>query len=132
MSTPATLVRYLVPRLEWQVPAHYNIADDVCTKWADGSGRLALIDEDVNGRIRRFSFDQLEASSSRLAGAFTRLGLIAGDRVAVVGTIVNRASSTATMRVRLNFKTLNISISLELFSRMQIACKKAGIVIKRL
>ena len=84
MSTPAPLVRYLFPPPEWQVPARYNIADDVCTKWADGSGRLALIDEDAEGRIRRFSFDQLEALSSRLAGALARLGLAAGDRVAVM------------------------------------------------
>lgn len=68
----------------WNVPAVFNIAQDVCGKWADGSKRLALIEEDQEGGVRRYTFDQLEASSNQLANTFADCGLRALDRVAIL------------------------------------------------
>lgn len=33
----------LADTFQWRIPAAYNIGVDACDKWADGSGRLALI-----------------------------------------------------------------------------------------
>jgi len=73
----------LVSRFQWQVPANFNIGVDVCDKWADGSGRLALIYEKSNGDQTRYTFDQIKAQSNRLANSLERHGIRRGDRVAV-------------------------------------------------
>lgn len=44
----------------WQVPERYNIAVDACDKWADGSGRLALIQEESPATVQRDTFDDLK------------------------------------------------------------------------
>ena len=68
---------------EWQVPAQYNIGVDVCDKWADGSGRLALIYETREGEQTRFTFDELKTLSNQFANALMRAGLKRGDRVGI-------------------------------------------------
>ncbi len=51
----------LTGNFTWQIPERYNIGVDVCDKWADGSGRLALIYEERDGSATRYSFDDLKA-----------------------------------------------------------------------
>ena len=68
---------------QWQVPAAYNIGVDVCDKWADGSGRLALIYEKSDGAQTRYTFDQIKAQSNQLANSLARYGIRRGDRVAI-------------------------------------------------
>jgi hypothetical protein len=36
-------------QFEWRIPARYNIGVDACDKWADGSGRLAIVQESRDG-----------------------------------------------------------------------------------
>ncbi|MGA0570031.1 acyl-CoA synthetase [Variovorax sp. VNK109] len=69
---------------QWEIPEKFNIAQDVCTRWADGSGRLALIDEDADGKVRRFTFDELDEMSNRLANVLAAQGVSEGDRVAIL------------------------------------------------
>ncbi len=73
----------LTSSFQWRVPAAYNIGVDACDKWADGSGRLALIHERNDGAQTRYSFDQIKARSNQLANALRRQGVGRGDRVAV-------------------------------------------------
>jgi acetyl-CoA synthetase len=73
----------LLSRVRWDVPAHYNIAADTCDKWADGSGRLALIHETAQGDVARYTFDDLKNASNRLANSFARAGLHRGDRIGI-------------------------------------------------
>ena len=73
----------VVSAFQWQVPAAYNIGVDVCDKWADGSGRLALIYEKSDGAQTRYTFDQVKAQSNQLAHSLTRYGIRRGDRVAI-------------------------------------------------
>lgn len=73
----------LASSFQWRVPAAYNIGVDACDKWADGSGRLALIHEKSDGSQTRYSFDQIKARSNQLANALRRQGVRRGDRVAV-------------------------------------------------
>jgi acetyl-CoA synthetase len=67
----------------WDVPARFNIATAACDRYADGSGKLALIYVDEDGATTRFSFDQMQSFSSRFANVLQADGLARGDRVAV-------------------------------------------------
>jgi acetyl-CoA synthetase len=73
----------LTANFAWHIPARYNIGVDVCDKWADGSGRLALIYEDAEGNATRYTFDQLKALSDRFANALLAAGAQRGDRVGI-------------------------------------------------
>ncbi|MEM5457159.1 acyl-CoA synthetase [Paraburkholderia phytofirmans] len=73
----------LAANFAWHIPARYNIGVDVCDKWADGSGRLALIYEDAEGNATRYTFDQLKALSDRFANALLAAGAQRGDRVGI-------------------------------------------------
>jgi acetyl-CoA synthetase len=68
---------------EWRIPTRYNIGVDACDKWADGSGRLALIFEDAEGRETRYTFDELKTLSDRYANVLRASRAQPGDRVAV-------------------------------------------------
>lgn len=73
----------LTATFEWRIPQRYNIGVDVCDKWADGSGRLALIYEQRDGTATRYSFDTLKTLSNQFANAMQRDGVVQGDRVAI-------------------------------------------------
>lgn len=68
----------------WNIPARYNIGVDICDKWADGSGRLALIHDRSDGEVRHYSFDLLRSLSNRTANLFAKAGLQRGDRVGIL------------------------------------------------
>jgi acetyl-CoA synthetase len=67
----------------WTIPDPYNIAVDVCDKWAGEPGRLALIDATTEPEIR-FTFAELARWSNRWANALAGLGVGRGARVAVI------------------------------------------------
>ena len=67
----------------WNIPAEFNIAIAACDRYADGSGRPALIYCDEDGGVTRLSFDQIAAASRRFANVLCTAGLQRGDRVAV-------------------------------------------------
>jgi len=68
---------------EWNIPERYNIGVDVCDKWADGSGRLALICEKSPDEQSRYTFDDLKAMSNQFAHALLARGVKRGDRVGI-------------------------------------------------
>jgi acetyl-CoA synthetase len=70
-------------RYLWNVPRHFNIGQEVCDKWADGSGKTALICEDKSGQVVRYSFDEIKALSNQLANALVKAGLQRGDRIGI-------------------------------------------------
>jgi acetyl-CoA synthetase len=72
-----------IEAFKWEIPKRYNIAVDVCDKWADGSDRLALIQEDVQGGITRYTFDELKRLSNQFANVLARRGVQRGERVAI-------------------------------------------------
>lgn len=67
----------------WNVPHEFNMAASIC-RWADGSGRPALIFVDEEGGVERHSFDMLDQASNRFANALSAAGLRTGDRLAVL------------------------------------------------
>ena len=68
----------------WELPARFNIGTAVCDRQADGTGRLALIYESPDGKVERFTFDDLKRLSNRCANAFAGFGVKRGDRVGVL------------------------------------------------
>jgi acetyl-CoA synthetase len=68
----------------WRVPDRYNIGVDCCDRWADGSGRSALLHLHADGRLDRISFDALKADSNRLANVLRAHGIGRRDRVSVL------------------------------------------------
>lgn len=68
----------------WQIPARYNIAWDMCGKWADSEpGRLALVHL-LEDNVRDYSFGELWRLSARLANVLAAFGTAQGDRVGVL------------------------------------------------
>ncbi|GJD47574.1 Acetyl-coenzyme A synthetase [Methylobacterium crusticola] len=75
----------LVAGFRWRIPERYNIAVDVCDRWAAADpGRTALLDVAADGRVEAWSFSALREASNRFANALRAHGIAAGDRVAVL------------------------------------------------
>lgn len=68
---------------DWHIPEHFNMGREVCDKWADGTGRTALIYEDKAGKVTTYSFDQIKTLSDKLANTLARAGLQRGDRIGI-------------------------------------------------
>ncbi|MGD9914259.1 MAG: acyl-CoA synthetase [Rhizobiaceae bacterium] len=69
----------------WSIPARYNIAADVCDRWADAEpGRLAILHVGSDGAKRNVSYGELREAANRLASSFVARGLKRGDRVGVL------------------------------------------------
>jgi acetyl-CoA synthetase len=77
--------RYLAARaqLETAMPARYNIAADVCDRWAADRSRVALIVPRADAQALEVTYADLVEQSSRLANALEGMGIARGDRVAV-------------------------------------------------
>jgi acetyl-CoA synthetase len=69
----------------WQVPAHFNIGEACCTRWARATpDAVAIRWEHEDGRSANFTYRELDQETARLAGMLERLGVRRGDRVAIV------------------------------------------------
>jgi len=68
----------------WDVPARLNMGVVACDRHADGTRRLALIYQAPDGRVERFTFDDLKRLSNRCANALAGFSVRAGDRVGVL------------------------------------------------
>ena len=68
----------------WQIPERYNIANDVCDRWASDESRVALIYEDEAKQVHRYTFRDIQRHANRLANVLVGLGLSRGDRVTLL------------------------------------------------
>ena len=72
-------------RFNWPAPARYNIAEQICERWARAApDRVALIYIRPDGERQGYTYIQLSRASSRLANALAAHGLRRGDRCAVL------------------------------------------------
>jgi acetyl-CoA synthetase len=69
-------------RHRWEVPARYNIAQDVCDKHPPE--KLAMIHEDFRGDVREVRWGELQELSNRFASVLATAGVERGDRVAML------------------------------------------------
>ena len=74
----------LCENFRWQIPAKFNIAVDVCGRWADERSRFALYYEDESGFTSAHSFWDIQREANRLANVLAALGTLPGDRVAIL------------------------------------------------
>ncbi|MEM9441418.1 MAG: acyl-CoA synthetase [Pseudomonadota bacterium] len=84
MLTPANSYQVLCQGFRWNVPERFNIATAVCDRFADRTGRLALIECHDGASVTTYSFDDLQRRSNRLANLLEANGLRAGDRLAIL------------------------------------------------
>ncbi|MEO3472751.1 acyl-CoA synthetase [Roseomonas sp. CAU 1739] len=74
----------LIARFQWRIPDSFNIAEVCCDRWADGSGRVALIHVAPDGVQEGITFDALRSTSARFANVLKAQGVGQGHRVAVL------------------------------------------------
>ena len=68
----------------WDVPAHFNIAQACCARWAEDRARFALYWEDESGETSAHTFWDLQREANRLSNALAQAGVARGDKVALV------------------------------------------------
>lgn len=69
----------------WRIPARYNIAADICDRWAAlDPARTAIIEVGQDWRATPVSFGTLRDQSCRLANVLARRGVGRGDRVGIL------------------------------------------------
>ena len=69
----------------WDIPADFNIGRAVADDWAAKvPGKVCLQHFSADGRHLSMTYGELSAQSSALAEALTELGVIRGDRVALL------------------------------------------------
>ena len=69
---------------KWNIPENYNIAYDVCDRWAEDQDRIALVYEDELKNQKVFFFHEVKKYANQLANLFTGLGLKKGDVVTLL------------------------------------------------
>lgn len=68
---------------QWQIPEFFNIGIATCDRWADGSGRPAIISEEADGSVTTWSYDQLKTLSDQFAQVLAEAGIGRGDRIGI-------------------------------------------------
>ncbi len=97
MLTPADDYGSARARFRWKVPKRYNIGVDACDRHArQDPDALALIFEEEDGRVLRFTFGDIRSLSNRFANALVAMGCQRGDRVAI---LLQQAPETAIAHV---------------------------------
>ena len=70
-------------RYDWQIPEFFNIGIATCDRWADGSGRPAILSEEADGSVTTWSYDQLKTLSDQFAQVLAEAGIGRGDRIGI-------------------------------------------------
>lgn len=72
-------------QFRWPTPARYNIADQICERWArHDPDRHAMTYMDPDGGLQNFTYLRLSRLSSQLANTLRAKGVQRGDRCAVL------------------------------------------------
>jgi acetyl-CoA synthetase len=69
---------------KWKIPKYYNMGVDVCDKHAHQRYRLALIYENEEGRIEKYTFWQLKRLTNQFANTLQAFGFGRGDRLGIL------------------------------------------------
>jgi acetyl-CoA synthetase len=71
----------------WSVPSQFNIAQACAHRWAENpleGRRVAIYHEDEAGLPAVWTYSRLSQTANQLANGLTRMGVLTGDRVAVI------------------------------------------------
>jgi acetyl-CoA synthetase len=84
-ADPADHHALIHQQFRWQVPPQFNIAEACCGRWARETPRAVAIRwQREDGHRGSVSYRALQADANRLSHLLRRLGVRAGDRVALV------------------------------------------------
>lgn len=94
-SAPATAPAFDLPpdylalqqAFRWQVPQQFNIAQACCGRWAalpSASERVAVSAYKTGAGATFYTYAQLQLQANRLSNVLAGLGVVRGDRVAIV------------------------------------------------
>jgi len=84
MLKPCDSYEAVYNTFKWKIPEYYNIGVDVCDKHAHQRYRLALIYENEEGRIEKYTFWQLKRLTNQFANTLQAFGFGTGDRLAIL------------------------------------------------
>lgn len=73
--------REIYDAFRWEIPERFNTAVACCDRWANDPARIALIHEQPDGQVRRYTFTELRGLSNRCGNMLVGLGLQRNDRV---------------------------------------------------
>ena len=76
--------REIYQAFRWNIPGDFNIAQYACRRWSRERHRLALYWEDESGEKQAWTFWDLQQAANRLSNALAALGVVRGDRVALI------------------------------------------------
>ncbi len=68
----------------WHVPEQFNIAAACCTRWAQDTARVAIHYEDESGNASVLTYQALQNGANRLSHVLQALGVVRGQRVAII------------------------------------------------
>ncbi len=74
----------LCKAFKWEIPERFNIANFVCSRWANNKSKIAIFYENASGERGKITFWELERESNKLANLLESLGVVKGDRVGVI------------------------------------------------
>ncbi|SEL91972.1 acetyl-CoA synthetase [Roseateles sp. YR242] len=99
-SAVGDIYPHMHARFQWQLPEHISVAELCCGRWArDTPDAPAILSESDSGCRAHYSYGQLQRAAHRLSNALQRLGVGAGDRVALV---MPQRFETAVAHIALN------------------------------
>ena len=82
---PSKTYEKLYDSFSWSNPKQYNIAHDICDRWADSEpGRLALIHKRGDGGTDHYNYGELRDRANRLANALAKAGVTKRDRIGLL------------------------------------------------
>ncbi len=85
MLQPAASYDALTDQFRWDIPGRYNIAADVCDRWAlSEPERPAILEVAPDGTVATITHGNLRARSLALAAGLSARGIGMGDRIAVL------------------------------------------------
>ncbi len=72
----------LVKNFKWEIPSNFNIGISCCD--SHDSEKIALIYENQDGNVEKYSFGKIKELSNRLSNLLITLGMKKGDRFAIL------------------------------------------------
>ncbi|MFG5119784.1 acyl-CoA synthetase [Methylorubrum sp. POS3] len=85
MLKPAATYEALTENFRWEIPERFNIAGDVCDRWAlTEPERPAILEVGHDGTVATVTQGDLRARSLALAAGLAARGVGVGDRIAVL------------------------------------------------
>jgi acetyl-CoA synthetase len=84
MLKPGKTYDEVYDSFSWNIPERYNIANDICDQWAADEGRVALVYEDENKEVHRYTFADVRKYANQFANTLLSRGVTRGDRVSLL------------------------------------------------